>query len=257
MGMIETPDLDTPIGEKQDDGTQQMELSPAMIERLGPGEKFSSFMPNRPNTAIDPFMRYMLREVAAGLSISYESLSRDYSQSNYSSSRLSLIDDRDVWRQLQQWFIRSFREPLHREWLQAAVLAGAIPEVPIESYAHDPEKFRAVSFKPRGWSWIDPTKEVEAYREAVRCGFTTVGAVISTTGDGRDLEDVLTERRAELDQMAAADLVFDTDPSIPAPSPMKKADQPADTTAGAAPTAAATNTPAGDAAPARVVNLRK
>ena len=46
-------------------------------------------------------MRFMLREIAAGTGVSYESLSRDYSQSNYSSSRLALIDDRDLWRVFQ------------------------------------------------------------------------------------------------------------------------------------------------------------
>ena len=44
--------------------------------------------------------------LAAGCGPSYESLSRDYSQSNYSSSRLSLLDDRDLWRVLQQWWLR-------------------------------------------------------------------------------------------------------------------------------------------------------
>lgn len=252
MGFIETPDLEnTVLGEPQADGTEDLELAPGMIPKLGAGEKFAPYAPNRPNSALDPFMRYMLREVAAGLSISYESLSKDYSQSNYSSSRLSLIDDRDVWRSLQQWFIRSLREPLHREWLQAAVLAGAIPEIPIGAYAVDADKFRAVTFKPRGWSWIDPTKEVQAYREAVRSGFTTVGAVVSATGDGRDLEDVLTERRAELDFMASKQLIFDTDPIVAAPSPVAKVDPVAD--------AATAETQPGQGAtpPARIVNLRK
>jgi HK97 family phage prohead protease len=136
--------------------------------RLAPGEKWETHSPNRPNTALDPFMRYMLREVAAGTGVSYESLSRDYSQSNYSSSRLALLDDRDLWKMLQQWFIRNFREPLHREWLQAAVLAGAMPGIALAEYALDRAKFEAARFKPRGWSWVDPTKEVAAPRKPSR-----------------------------------------------------------------------------------------
>ena len=68
--------------------------------------------------------------------------------------RLALIDDRDLWRTLQRWFIRSLREPLHREWLQQAVLSGSIASIPVDQYAYDPVKFAAVRFKPRGWSWI-------------------------------------------------------------------------------------------------------
>lgn len=229
MGFIKTDDPEGAIGEKQSDGTEQLELSPGLIPKLGNGEDFIGYSPNRPNSALDPFLRYMLREVASGTSISYESLSRDYSQSNYSSSRLSLLDDRDVWRSLQQWFIRSFREPLHREWLQQAVLVGAIPEITAESFALAPDKFRAVLFKPRGWSWVDPTKEVEAYKEAVRAGFTTTSRVIAATADGLDIEDVIAERKRELDLFEAAGIDVDTTVQEPQPAaqqtqPMPKAD---------------------------------
>jgi hypothetical protein len=167
-------------------------------------------------------MRYMLREVASSVGVSYESLSRDYSQSNYSSSRLALLDDRDLWKSLQQWFIRSFREPLHREWLGLAVLAGALPSIPPEQYLANRAKFEAAQWKPRGWGWVDPTKEVAAYKEAVLAGFTTVADVIAATGNGADLEDVLNGRRRELDMMAELDLEFDTEFQEP-PEPVVEA----------------------------------
>ncbi|HMU54846.1 MAG TPA: phage portal protein [Nitrospira sp.] len=242
MGIIETPAGDASFGEEQEDGSLQMELEPAVVQRLAAGEKFNSFSPNRPNAQLDPFMRMMLREVAAGVGCSYESLSRDYSQSNYSSSRLALLDDRDLWRVLQLWFIRSFRQRLHKIWLQQAVLAGAIQSINVQEYAANPRKFEAACFKPRGWSWVDPTKEVNAYKEAVRCGFTTNSAVIAATGDGRDLEDVLDEREAELEQMAEAGLQFDTDPNVPSAA-KETAKNPADPALPTAPSA----DPSGDA----------
>ena len=228
MGIIEPPAAnEVSFGAEQEDGTVQEELEPAVIHRLNAGEKFQSFSPNRPNTQIDPFMRMMLREVAAAVGCSYESLSRDYSQSNYSSSRLALLDDRDLWRVLQLWFVRAFRMRIHRVWLQQAVLARAISAISLEEYGNDPKKFGAVCFKPRGWSWVDPTKEVEAYKEAVRCGFTTVSDVIAQTGNGRDLEEVLDEREQELALMKAKALVFDTDPGVQTsaePAPPKAAE---------------------------------
>lgn len=208
MGLIETTE---DYGETQEDGSKEVALEPGTVERLGPGEKFNFVSPNRPNSQIDPFFRLMLREIAAGIGTSYESLSRDYSQSNYSSSRLALLDDRDLWRVLQGWFIRSFREEIHREWIRMAVLSGALKTVGIEEYAGNSEKFEAVHFKPRGWSWIDPTKEVQAFKEAIKAGFTTVSQVINLTGSGMDLEDVLNERRRELDLMKEKGLEFDTE----------------------------------------------
>lgn len=211
---IETPEDASSFGEEQSDGTVEMDVEPGVAKRLNPGEKMNAPSPNSPNPALDPFVRYMLRELAAGTGPSYESLSRDYSQSNYSSSRLALLDDRDLWRFYQSWFICEFRHQVHREWLQAAVLARAVPGIAVEQYAIDPKKFEAVLFKPRGWSWIDPTKEVEAYKEAIKQGFTTVTDVVSQTAGGQDIEDVLTTRQRELKMMNDAGLVFETSPEF-------------------------------------------
>lgn len=157
-------------------------------------------------------MRMMLREVAAGASVSYESISRDYSQSNYSSSRLALLEDRDNWMALQQWFIRAFREQLHNEWLMAAVMAGAIPEIDLVAYANAPEKFSAVAFKPRGWSYINPKEDVDAAISGIRAGLTTRTHEIARYGNGYDREDIDDMRRHELDAASDKDLSFTTDP---------------------------------------------
>ncbi len=217
-------DAQSPLATETSTGDKEFSVEPGMAKHLAPGEEIEANLPNRPNPAMDPFMRYMLREVAAGIGTSYESLSRDYSQSNYSSSRLALLDDRDLWRYFQAWFIRAFRQPLHCEWLQAAVLSRAVSAIPVEAYANDLQRYEMVRFKPRGWSWIDPKKEVDSFVTAVRAGFTTTADVIAKTGDGADLEDVLEGREQELEMMKEKGLVFDTDPSReaaakPAPKP--------------------------------------
>jgi capsid protein len=72
-------------------------------------------------------------------------------------------------------------------------------------------KFEAVLFKPRGWSWIDPTKEVEAYKEAIKAGLTTLTDVIAQTADGRDIEDVIATRKREIEMLEANGIAVDTD----------------------------------------------
>lgn len=218
VGFITSAEPNTSLGEQQQDGSYQMTPEPGSWMHLEPGEDAKLASPNRPNSALDPFMRFMLREVAAGAGLSYESLSRDYSQSNYSSSRLALLDDRDNWRSLQLWFIRAFRIPLHKQWLKAAVYAGAISEVPVMAYALAPEKFECVRMRPRGWSWVDPTKEIAAYKEAVKAGLTTNEKVISMTSDGDDLEDIVESRAAELAYMDEKNLAFDTSPAVYVPA---------------------------------------
>lgn len=214
---VESAD-DAPLGnDGDDDDHPAVDIDPLTIQHLDPGKKLVFHNPNRPNSALDPFMRYMLREVAAGTGPSYESLSRDYSQSNYSSSRLALLDDRDLWRVLQSWWIRNFRMPLHRLWLQQAALAKAVPGLSLAQYAADPRKWEACRFKPRGWTWVDPTKEVNAYKEAIRGGLTTLTDVVAATAGGQDIEDLIKTRKRERQLLAEAGIEVDTEVQAPAP----------------------------------------
>ena len=58
---------------------------------------------------------------------------------------------------------------------------------------------------------MDPQREVDAYKTAVRCGFKTLGQVISEQGG--DLDDVLIARQAELAMLDEMGIVTDSDPS--------------------------------------------
>lgn len=208
VGFIRTPEQMVPDGTEA--GRQLIDTEPGTWQTLLPGEQVDGFNPTRPNAALEPFMRFMLRGFAAGVGVSYESVSRDYSQSNYSSSRLALLDDRDLWRVLQGWYIRRFRSRLHRRWLDAAVLVNAVKA---SDYFSNPKKYRPVRFKPRGWSWIDPAKEVMAYKLAVRCGFMSPDEVIAQTANGADIEDVYNGIARARDLAGDLGLVLDTDPS--------------------------------------------
>lgn len=204
MGFIQSPEADA-LTEDTDQGQDVTSFEPGTIKRLMPGETFEDFTPARAGGAFDPFMRAMLRGMAAGLGVSYETLSKDYSQTNYSSSRLALLDDRDNWRVLQQWLIANFHERVFREWLDLAVLSGTLQ---LPGYETQPEAFRAVRWMPRGWSWVDPAKEVKAYKEAIAAGLTTQTDVIAQAGG--DIEDVLTTRAREVAMAEELGLTFDT-----------------------------------------------
>lgn len=227
VGFFENPEFpNDPMADGEEaDGTPSLTVEAGEFAQLPPGYKFQGWDPNYPTDAFDPFTRACLRGIAAGTGPSYESLSRDYSQSNYSSSRLALLDDRDLWRFTQQWWVRNFREPLHRLWMQRAVMSKAISGLDITTYLTDTAKWDAVKFKPRGWSWVDPTKEVSAYKEAEKAGYITKADIIAATAGGQDLEDVLQGRRRELDMLSALDIQTDTtspaspEPSSPVPAP--------------------------------------
>ncbi len=207
MGFIESPEGEAPYDAVVND-QRVTDFEPSVIKALNPGEKMNVPQLNRPGNQFDPFIRTMLRGVSSGIGVSYESVSKDYSQSNYSSSRLALLDDRDNYKVLQNWLISNFHQPLFEEWLDLAVLSG---EIQIRDYELNSIAYKYPKWVTRGWNWIDPAKEVAAAKDAVRNGFRTLGDVISESGS--DIEEVFSQRARELDMAAELGLVLDSDPS--------------------------------------------
>lgn len=217
MGIITNEDGEAdlpPIDPDNPSEAYTFDLEPGAVEELPAGKKFDLVAPNRPNVNLDPFLRMMLREVAMGSHVSYEAISGDYSQSNLSSSRMGQQEIRDDYRALQQWFIRSFRQSLHQEWLETAVMAGAIPAIDINAYMTTPERFEAVAFKPRGWAYINPKEDVEAAGLAIRYGLSTRTHEIARYGNGLDREDIDALREQELAAEKAKGLVYATDAEV-------------------------------------------
>ena len=204
MGFVSSPEGQL-VEEAIEDGERVTAFEPGTIKYLAPGESFTVPSLQRPDT-FEPFMRQMLRAVAAGLGVSYETVSRDFSQTNYSSSRLSLLEDRDNYKVLQDWLVENLHQVVFDAWLDMAVLSGALS---LPGYDLDPSRFNQARWLPRGWAWVDPLKEVQAYKEAVRCGFMTQADVIAQAGG--DLEELLANRSNELQQAQDLGLTFDTD----------------------------------------------
>jgi lambda family phage portal protein len=207
MGFIQSPE-----GELQGDDVYDADrvstFEPGVFKYLAPGESVNVPQLNSPGNQFEPFLRAMLRAVSATIGCSYESISRDYSQTNYSSSRLSLLEEREEWRTLQDWVIEHLLQPVFDRWLAAAVGAG---ELLLPGYELAPERFEAVRWFPRGWAWVDPTKEVKAYEDAVRAGFKTQAQVVAEGGG--DLEDLLVARAAEVDRAEQLGLQFTSNPA--------------------------------------------
>ena len=207
MGFISSPDGEL-HGDEVYNGERVSNFEPGVFKYLQPGETVSVPSLDAPDGQFEPFMRSMLRAVAAGVGCSFESVSKDFTQTNYSSSRLSLLEERDTWRVLQKFMIENFHQPIYEAWLEMAVMSG---ELPIQGYEISPDRFRKIQWMPRGWSWVDPQKEVEAYKTAVRCGFKTLSDVVSEQGG--NLEDLLLQRQAELAKFDELGIVLDTDPT--------------------------------------------
>jgi capsid protein len=95
---------------------------------------------------------------------------------------------------VQQFMIDQFIDPIYRAWLEMAITVGrvSLPMGKFDLFADQ------VIYRPRGFAWVDPAKEITASVAALQNGIVTLQDVHSQYG--RDTEEIFEQinREAEL-----------------------------------------------------------
>jgi lambda family phage portal protein len=188
-------DPNAPAPDYQGDAVDAMgnplsDLEPGTRELLPRGIKVNAIDPKYPHTEHRPFIVATLTGIAAGLQVSYSTLTGDLSQVNYSSLRAGLLPERDNWTLLQSLWVLQVELPIFLDWLRMALLKGAI-KLPNGSAlpAARFEKFARPMFQGRRWPWVDPQKDQEANAIALTQRVTSRSAIVAQQGG--DFEDTL------------------------------------------------------------------
>lgn len=222
-------------GETDGQARSLQDIEPGMGLELNPGEEYFSIDPQHPTQAFPNFLKSMLRAIAGGLGVSYNSLANDLESVNYSSLRAGLLDEREEWKGVQQWLIEELCEPVFEDWLSWTLSFGFIrlpngSALPVSKF----DKFNAPDWKPRRWAWVDPMKDMQANVIAVEKGFNSRRRIIAE--EGRDIEEVFMEQSEDRKLEKSFGLTFpiegvekspgeegeDVTPSAPAASPAAK-----------------------------------
>jgi lambda family phage portal protein len=178
----------TPIGEFST--KESIEVEPGVFEELPPGYSFIAFDPKFPSEQHGSFVKSMLRGIASGLGVSYNTLANDLEGVNYSSIRAGLLDEREFYKTVQAMVIEKLLIPVFKEWLLESLTRGVLKgseltdPLPVRKF----DKFFAPVFYGRRWSWVDPLRDIEAEALAVEKGFKTNSEVLADRG--RDINDV-------------------------------------------------------------------
>jgi len=161
--------LSAPDGEERtdDNGNSLEYLEPGMVSRLKPGESIESVNPGRPNSASEPWINLMLRGICAGTGTSYEAVSKDFSKTNYSSSRTSKLEDRPRYKRWQNYIIAHLCQPVWDEFCNAAAREG-VEGFPTSTELLDARrKVAPVGFQRPEWEWVDPASEQTAAYDSI------------------------------------------------------------------------------------------
>lgn len=173
-------------------------LQPGIIQPLRTGESVQ--FANPPNTTgYTEYTRSILHSIAAGIGITYEDLTGDYSQVSWSSGRLARLKyyaNLDSWQ--WQMFVPMFCDKVWRWFLDGAAFLGV-----------DTSRVSVKYTLPR--RPVADINEYKARRDEVRAGFKSIPEAIRE--NGYDPESVLMETAEFLKIAKEYGVVMDSDPS--------------------------------------------
>lgn len=212
--LIPPPDLDVNQfqGDETDEATTLEDVEPGMQQILKPGWDVKEFSPKVDNS-IEGFRKSALRGAAAGMGISYHTVAGDLESVNYSSARIGSLDDRDFWREMQDFVISSFCDVVYQKWLNLAFLKGAL-EITFADFM----RVQTPTFRARGWAWVDPGKDMKANIDGLGANLTTRTQILAE--QGIDIEDHFATIQKEKDLAKKYGIDLDLEP--------KKEDKPDD-----------------------------
>jgi len=179
-----------------------------MIQILEPGESVNTSQPADVGGSYEIFIKTQLRAIATGQGVTYEQMTGDLSDVNFSSIRAGLIEFRRRCLMYQTQIINvQFNQRVWDEWFRQAVLSGAL-DIGRRDIA-DPD-ISGVRWIGQGFEYVNPVQDQQAHLSAVRAGFKTRGQVAMEMGrDPAEVEDEIAAENARADELG---LVLDSDP---------------------------------------------
>jgi lambda family phage portal protein len=189
--------------EEGDVGAIEIDAEPGTMHELPPGVDFKEYNPAYPNGEFAAFTKSMLRGVAAGMGVAYNSLAQDLEGVNFSSIRSGTLEERENWKELQQWLIEALVEPVFEAWLPRALLGGRIKTAAGGTLKPERlDKYRVVEWQPRRWQWVDPRADVQAAVDSKNNLLLSPSEIIRD--QGRDPNTVFRQIAADIEAMRAA-----------------------------------------------------
>jgi lambda family phage portal protein len=191
----ESPDETEFTGQENEDGEEQdinIDFSPGSFHIVPEGFDFKQFDPKQPTQNHAEFVKTVTRDLATALGVNYFSLAGDMGDVNYSSARVGLGEERDLWRELQDFVGMTFCRRVYHAWARAALLSGKLTV--------DARQFAEIQnpiFRARGWRYVDPQKEITANTMALENNQATLTDILAD--QGIDITEFCETRKSEIE----------------------------------------------------------
>lgn len=185
-----------------------LELDGVNLTFLHPGSQLTTVKAEHPHSNFEAFERNALRNIASAAGMSYEVMTADFSQANYSSIRASLVEFRKSWARKTAMVCAMWKMPFYMAWLEDAIDMGVV-KLPAgaPSFHANPAAWAAAKWIGPGFGWVDPLKEADAASMRVANNFSTIEDEVANQGG--DWQEVMEQRARE--RAKAIELGLDPD----------------------------------------------
>lgn len=194
------------MGHDQEEAERYQEINAGTLMYGAPGQKPHVLESNRPSTNFAAFEVTIKRAMAAALGIPYESLSKDFSKTNYSSMRAALNESWKLYSFYRKWFSRLYTQPIWEMVIEEAYLRnylGLADDInslaPKLNFFEGRQYWCSASWIGPARGFIDPVKEINATILALQNRLTTYAEAWAERGG--DFADALPVMREELEQL--------------------------------------------------------
>jgi lambda family phage portal protein len=160
-------------------------LNRVRVPTLAPGEDIKTVSSERPNDAFSPFTHEMLRAVAAALNVSGEQITKDYSEANYSSLRVGVVEAEKTFERRTSDFETNTANPTYAIWLQEAFERPEVREIMPRrspSFLEARNAYARCYWLGAARGWVDPVAERQGEILGLDAGFSNLERVCAKQG---------------------------------------------------------------------------
>lgn len=192
-----------------DTAEAEASIEPGTVNVLEDGEEPEFSQPADVGGNYEAYMSTQLRALASGIrGLTYEMLTGDYSDANFTAGRMGLIEFRRRCLALRgQMMNHQFNRRVWRAFLEQAVLSGRIT---VKRTASFEEMVRSVKWMGHAFEHVQPREDSEAMVRRIRAGVSSRSS--EAAEQGRDPEELEREIAADNARADEQGLVFDSDP---------------------------------------------
>ncbi len=186
---------------------RNMQVDGVKIPHLMPGTKLNMMPMGNPGGVGGEFEASLLRYLAADLGVSYEQLSRDYSETNYSSARAGMTETWKFMQGRKKMVADRFASTIFRLWFEEAVNSGHIETMNARSVPNMYEGLNMEAFTNAQWigagrGQIDELKETQAAILRIKSRLSTHEQEIARMGeDYRPIFRQIAREQKEMEEM--------------------------------------------------------